>query len=610
MTLQGQEIIRTTSRTLPNQPGVYQMEDNKGNILYIGKAKNLSNRVKNYLSINNLTRRIQRMVSLTSSMNFFVTNTELEAIILECNLIKKHKPRFNVLLRDDKSFPYIFISSEHDFPRIEKHRGSKNKRGRYYGPFASPDAVNRTINTIQRIFLLRSCTDKEVSAGNKLCFNYYLKRCSGPCGGKITKESYAKLIESADDFLSSGNYQRIEKNFTNQMYAASKNKNFELAASLRDRLKALRHIAQNNSIKIKDIKDADIFAIDSRESKTCIYGSFFRNNTSYGGKAFYPEHDQLAQKEEIMLGFLNIFYAEREIPKIIITNTDIRKSDNFNILGKNFEHTKILRPIKGPKKNLLKFAEKNSRINLDLKLNKLKSFDNFTAEIKKIFKIRSNINKIEAYDNSHTFGKYPVGVMIAYDNNGFVKSSYRKFNIKFNMDENKNKVDDYYMMKEMLIRRFSNKKFKEEIDLPDLLLVDGGKGQYNSAKKVIKNLKMDIPIISMAKGIERDSSKEILIHDKFTHRLNESNSLLHFLQNIRDEVHRFAITTHRSKRSKMSIRSVFDEIEGIGPERKKILKKHFGSVENIKLASLDDLNKVESIPKNILKKIYEYFHSL
>ena len=610
MTLQGQEIIKATSKTLPNQPGVYQMEDNKGNILYIGKAKNLSNRVKNYLSINNLTRRIQRMVSLTSSMNFFVTNTELEAIILECNLIKKHKPRFNVLLRDDKSFPFIFISSEHDFPRIEKHRGPKNKAGRYYGPFASPDAVNRTINTIQRIFLLRSCTDKEVSAGNKLCFNYYLKRCSGPCGGKITKQAYANLIESADDFLSNGNSEKIQKNFTNQMFVASKNKNFELAASLRDRLKALKHIAQNNSIKIKDIRDADVFAIDSRNGKTCIYGSFFRNNTSYGGKAFYPDHDQLAEKQEIMLGFLNIFYADKDIPKYILTNTDIKKSDSFNILGKNFENTKILTPQKGPKKNLLKFAEKNSHINLELRLNKLKSFDSFTNEIKKIFQIKNDINKIEAYDNSHTFGKLPVGVMIAYNNNGFIKSNYRKFNIKFNIEDNKNKVDDYYMMKEMLIRRFNNTKFRNEIDLPDLLLIDGGKGQYNSAKEVMDKLKINIPIISMAKGVDRNSGREILIHEKFTHRLNENSTLLHFLQNIRDEVHRFAITTHRTKRSKMSIKSVFDELKGIGPERKKILKKHFGTIENIKLATFEDLKKVKSIPLNILRQIYEYFHSV
>ncbi len=610
MTLKGQEIIRETSKTLPKQPGVYQMEDYKGNILYIGKAKNLSNRVKSYLSINNLTRRIQRMVSLTNSMNFFVTNSELEAIILECNLIKKHKPRFNILLRDDKSFPYIFISSDHDFPKIEKHRGAKNKHGRYYGPFASPDAVNRTINTIQRIFLLRSCTDKEVSAGTKLCFNYYLKRCSGPCGRKITKEEYSKLIESADDFLSSGNSEKIQKNFTDQMYKASEGKNFELAASLRDRLKALNHIAQNNSIKIKDIKDADIFAIDTRDGKSCIYGSFFRNNTSYGGKAFYPDHDQLAEKEEIMIGFLNIFYAEKEIPKFIITNTNIEKKYNSNILGRNFKDVKIIKPIKGPKKNLLKFAEKNSRINLNLKLNKLKSFDNFVDEIKKLFQINNKINKIEAYDNSHTFGKYPVGVMIAYNSNGFIKSNYRKFNIKFNIEENKNKVDDYYMMKEMLIRRFSNIKFKENIDLPDLLLIDGGKGQYSSAKEVMSKLKINIPIISMAKGVKRDSGREILIHDKFTHRLNENNTLLHFLQNIRDEVHRFAITTHRNKRSKMSIRSVFDDLKGIGPKRKKILKKHFGSIDRLKLASLEELQQIKSIPENILKSIYEYFHSV
>ena len=610
MTLLGQEIIKATSKTLPNQPGVYQMQDSKGNILYIGKAKVLSNRVKSYLSLNNLTRRIQRMVSLTKSMNFFVTNTELEAIILECNLIKKHKPRFNVLLRDDKSFPYIFISSEHDFPRIEKHRGPQKKSGRYYGPFASPDAVNRTINTIQRIFLLRSCTDKEVSAGNKLCFNYYLKRCSGPCGGRITKEAYSKLIEAADDFLTSGNSKKTQKNFTDQMYKASKKNNFELAASLRDRIKALEHIKQNNSIKIKDIKNADIFAITSNEGKTCIYGSFFRNNTSYGGKAFYPDHDNLLDHEEIMLGFLNIFYAEKDIPETIITNIDINKNNNIQILGKNFDKTKFINPIKGPKKNLLKFAEKNSKISLDIKLNKLKSFDNFNEEIKKIFKLKDEIKKIEAYDNSHTFGKYPVGVMIAYNQSGFIKSNYRKFNIKFNLEVNKNKVDDYYMMKEMLTRRFSSLKFQDELELPSLLLIDGGKGQYNSAKKVLDNLQICIPIISMAKGEERDSGREILIHDKFTHRLNENNPLLHFLQNIRDEVHRFAITTHRSKRARMSVRSVFDDIEGVGAERKKILKKHFGTVEKLKLASLDELKAVKSIPESILTKIYEYFHSV
>ena len=610
MTLQGQEIIKETSKTLPGQPGVYQMEDNKGNILYIGKAKNLSKRVKNYLTINNLTRRIQRMVSLTFSMNFFVTNTELEAIILECNLIKKHKPRFNVLLRDDKSFPYIFISSEHDFPRIEKHRGAKNKLGRYYGPFASPDAVNRTINTIQRIFLLRSCTDKDVAAGNKLCFNYYLKRCSGPCGGKISKNAYAKLIEAADDFLSSGNSKKVQKNFSDQMYRASKEKNFELAASLRDRLKALQHIAQNNSIKIKDIKNADVFAITTKDGKTCIYGSFFRNNTSYGGKAFYPDHDNLADKEEIMLGFLNIFYVDKEIPKYIITNTEILKKDRFNILGNNFKQTKILKPLKGPKKNLLRFAEKNSVINLNMKLNKLKSFENFTYEIKNLFQIVNEIKNIEAYDNSHTFGKYPVGVMIAYNNNGFMKSNYRKFNIKFNTSQNKSRMDDYYMMKEMLLRRFNNAKFNEEISLPDLILIDGGKGQYNAAKEVLSSLNIKIPIIAMAKGVERDSGREILIHEKYSHRLNENNYLLHFLQNIRDEVHRFAITTHRSKRSKMSVKSVFDELKGVGPERKKILKSHFGTVENLKLATLEELYEIKLIPKKILKEIYEYFHSV
>ncbi len=610
MTLQGQEIIRKISKTLPKQPGVYQMLDKDSNILYIGKAKNIFNRVKNYVSINSLTRRIQRMVSLTKDMNFFVTNTEFEAILLECNLIKKHKPRFNILLRDDKSFPYIFISSEHSFPRIEKHRGPKKRKGRYYGPFASPDAVNKTINTIQRIFLLRSCTDKEVTAGNKLCFNYYLKRCSGPCGGKITEKDYSKLVESADEFLTSGNSEKVQNKFSKLMFKASEKKNFELAASLRDRLKALKHIAENNKINIKDINDADIFAIITKEEKTCVYGSFYRNNTSYGGKAFYPEHDKLSEIDEIIIGFLNIFYAEKEIPGTIITNIDINKVRKLDSLGKNFEKTKFLKPKKGPKKNLLKFAEENARINLDLKLNKLKSFENFTNEIKNIFKIDKEINKIEAYDNSHTFGKFPVGVMIACNNNGFLKSNYRKFNIKFNIENNKNRTDDYYMMKEMIIRRFSNIKIIDEIALPDLIIIDGGKGQYNSVKSALKELELNIPIISMAKGTDRDSGREILIHDKVSYRLKDSNTLLHFLQNIRDEVHRFAITTHRSKRSKMSIKSVFDDLKGIGPERKKILKTHFGTVENLRLASLDELKKVKSIPENILTQIYEYFHSV
>ena len=609
MTLEGQEIIRKISKTLPRQPGVYQMLNEKGDILYIGKAKNIYNRVKSYLSINSLTRRIQRMVSLTNDMNFFVTNTEFEAIILECNLIKKNKPRFNILLRDDKSFPYIFISSEHDYPKIEKHRGPKNRKGRYYGPFANPDAVNRTINTIQRIFLLRSCSDREVLAANKFCFNYYLKRCSGPCGGKISKNEYSKLVEAADEFLSSGNSKLVQNKFSNEMFKASKEKNFELAASLRDRLKALEHIAQNNSINIKDINDADIFAISSKEGKSCIYGTFYRNNTSYGGKAFYPDYDSEAEIEEIMIGFLNIFYAEKEIPKYIMTNIDINKIKNANILGKNFEKSKFLKPQKGPKKNLLKFAERNAVINLDLKLNKLKSFDNFTKEVKKIFKLNGEINKIEAYDNSHTFGKFPVGVMIAYNNNGFLKSNYRKFNMKFNIEDNINSVDDYYMMREMLNRRFKNIKFLEEIKLPDLIIIDGGKGQYNSAKKTLDSLEINIPIISMAKGLERESGREVLIHKKVSYRLNDNSPLLHFLQNIRDEVHRFAITTHRSKRSKMHVRSVFDDLSGIGPERKKILKKHFGTVEKIKLATLEELKEVDTIPKKILEQIYEYFHS-
>ncbi len=610
--LKGQEIIKFIAKTLPNQPGVYQMEDAEGKILYIGKAKNLKKRVLNYTSLNNLTRRLQRMVSITKRMNFFVTNNEIEALLLECNLIKRHKPRFNIILRDDKSFPYILINKEYPFPRLQKYRGPKKFKGNYFGPFVSPSVADYTLLALQKAFLLRSCTEGTFRNRSRPCLLYDIKRCSAPCVGYIDQHKYKESIEDSKKFLS-GNTKKIEKKLTIQMQLASKNRIYEEAARLRDRIKSINQIQKYQSVYIKDMRNIDIFAIKILNGKSCIHGKFYRNGSNYGNKSFFPSHDETAQPNEILESFLYQFYSNKDAPpKILINLTNVYFKEVEKILNKkNNYKIKILQPKSGEKLHNIILAERNALESIKLKKSSLESHHLALDKISKLLKIKKIINRIEVYDNSHTFGKNAIGVMIVANREGLSPKYYRKYNIRFDSSEKKlSKNDDYYMIKEVLTRRL--KKINKDVNtiFPDLIIIDGGKGQLNIGLKLLKQFNLDkINLISIAKGVNRNSGREIIHTQNKNINLKPNDPLLHFMQRLRDEAHRFAITSHRSKRSKVAIRSVFDELNGIGPKRKKILMLHFGNVEKIKTATMQELRQIKNIPIKKLEEIYEFFHS-
>ena len=536
----GKKIIKDKIPLLPKNPGVYRMLSSKKEILYIGKAKNIPNRLRSYVSEGNLPIRTERMLSQTKYLETTTTSNESEALLLEANLIKKHKPRFNILLKDDKSFPYIFLS-EHEFPRIEKHRGIKNKLGRYFGPFASAMAVNSAIKTLQKIFLLRSCTDQQVALANKTCFNYYLKRCSGPCGGKINKEDYAKLVDAADEFLSSGKYRKIQKNLSVQMDKASVELDFEKAATFRDKIKSLNIIQSSLKISETNLVEADVIAGYKESGKTCVQVFFFRSKQNWGNQAFFPKH------------------------------------------------------------------EKNAKQALTQKLYETQSNLSLINKLSKKFKLNSELNLIEVYDNSHIQGTDCIGGLITFGNEGFIKKRYRKFNIK----NDAVKGDDYGMLKEVLFRRFS-KAVKEKsgaLSLPDLVMIDGGKGQYSVSREVLDELGLkNIPIIAIAKGKMRNAGNETLYFNKKEYNFQRNDPLLFFIQRLRDEAHRFAISAHRAKRKKHLSKSLLDQIAGIGKQRKRSLLSHFGSARAVESASFEEIKSVKGIEDNIAKKIYDYFH--
>tara|TARA_Y100001970_G_scaffold284029_1_gene400552 strand:- start:9001 stop:10884 length:1884 start_codon:yes stop_codon:yes gene_type:complete len=607
----GQDIIKYIAKTLPAQPGVYQMEDQDGEILYIGKAKNLGNRVKNYTSLNNLTRRLQRMVSLTKNINFFVTNTEIEALLLECNLIKKHKPRFNIILRDDKSFPYILINKETNYARIQKYRGSKKINGDYYGPFVSPSVADYTIIALQKTFLLRSCSEGIFRNRSRPCLLYDIKRCSAPCVKYITKEKYKESIEDAKKFLK-GNTKKIEKKLIYKMQIASKNQMYEEAARLRDRIKSVNQIQKYQSVYIKDMRNIDIFAIKIIQGKSCIHGKFYRNGSNYGNKSFFPSHDITSESQEILESFLYQFYSNKDIPPKILVNVlekNIKEVER-TLNKKNKLKTKIIKPKAGEKLQHILLAEKNALESIKIKKTSLETHQNALNQLCKLLKLEE-INRIEAYDNSHTFGKNSVGVMIVADKEGLSNKHYRKFNIRYDMYKKKiSSVSDYYMMEELLTRRLSKINKDKNSFSPDIIIIDGGRGQYNSALKVINNLNIkNIKLLSVSKGPERNAGREIIHLENKDLNLKPNDNLLHFIQRLRDEAHRFAITAHRSRRSKASVKSVFDEIKGIGPRRKKELLLHFGTLQKIKTASLKDFMEIKSIPKKKLEEVFEFFNS-
>ena len=604
----GKKVIKDKIPLLPKNPGVYRMLSSKKEILYIGKAKNIPNRLRSYVSDGNLPIRTERMLSQTKFLETTTTSNESEALLLEANLIKKHKPRFNILLKDDKSFPYIFLS-EHDFPRIEKHRGVKNKPGRYFGPFASAMAVNSAIKTLQKIFLLRSCTDQQVAAANRTCFNYYLKRCSGPCGGKVSKEDYRKLVEAADEFLSSGKYRKIQKNLSVQMDKASDELDFEKAATFRDKIKSLNIIQSSLKISETNLVEADVIAGYKESGKTCVQVFFFRSKQNWGNQAFFPKHDIEEELSNILSSFVAQFYENKSIPSLIITS---HKVNEKKLLEKTFsikENKQVL--IKEAKKkeeqSLIHMAKKNAKQALVQKLSETQSNLSLVKKLSKTFKLKKKINLIEVYDNSHIQGSDCIGGLITFGNEGFIKKRYRKFNIK-NDDV---KGDDYGMLKEVLFRRFS-KAVKEKsgaLSLPDLVMVDGGKGQYSVSRQVLDDLGLNsMPIIAIAKGKDRHAGNETMYFEKNEYRFEKNNSLLFFIQRLRDEAHRFAISAHRAKRKKNLSKSLLDQISGVGKQRKRALLNHFGSARAVESASFDEIKSVQGIEDNMAKKIYNYFH--
>ena len=604
----GKEVIKKELSLIPKLPGVYRMLNSKNEILYVGKAKNLPNRLKSYVSEKNHIIRTERMLSQTVRLEITTTTNESEALLLEANLIKKHKPKFNILLKDDKSFPYIFIS-KHEFPRIERHRGAKNKPGKYYGPFASSLAVNSAIKTLQRIFLLRSCTDKQVEAGNKTCFNYFLKRCAGPCGGKIKKEDYSKLVEAADEFLSKGRSRKIQQTLSSQMENASEELDFEKAAIVRDKIKSLNIIQSSLTVSDINLTEADVIAGYKESGKTCIQVFFYRSKQNWGNQAFFPKHDPDEKLNDILNSFVSQFYENKAVPRSIILSEEIKEKKLIEqtLSKKENKQVNISIAKKGSKLKVINLAIKNAKNSLNRNLYENQNNRKLLDEIAKKFNIENTISLIEVYDNSHIQGTNSIGALITYGDEGFVKKRYRKFNIK-----NENfKQDDYGMIREVLGRRFKRaiQDKGHYLSFPDLVLIDGGKGQYSSARETLNELGLnEIPVVAIAKGKFRNSGNETFFHNGREYKFMKNDPTLFFLQRIRDEAHRFAISAHRAKRKKGISKSMLDQIEGIGAIRKRALLNHFGSAKAVESASLDEIKSVEGVETKVAKKIYNFFH--
>ncbi|MDC0530394.1 excinuclease ABC subunit UvrC, partial [Pelagibacteraceae bacterium] len=577
-------------------------------ILYIGKAKNIPNRLKSYASDSNLPIRTERMLSLTHSLETTTTNNESEALLLEANLIKKHKPRFNILLRDDKSFPYIYIGNKDKWPQLTKLRGKKSKSGHYFGPFSSIGSANWTIKILQKIFLLRVCDDTVFKNRERPCILYQIKRCSAPCVGHITEQDYASTVNDAVEFIS-GKSRRIQKNLSKEMEKASKDLDYEKAAIARDRIKALTQIQTSQKINQTNLNEADVISIHKESGKTCVQVFFFRSKQNWGNQAFYPKHDADDSVQDILSSFISQFYENKTVPCLVITNFE---TNDKKLLEKTFSEKEskevIIKLAKSKNEiSVSKLAEKNAKQSLTQKLIQSDTNNNLIDKLSIKFKLNNNIDIIEVYDNSHIQGADSTGALICFGNEGFVKKRYRKFNIK----GKKITSDDYGMMKEVLFRRFS-KAVKEKsgsLSLPDLILVDGGKGQYSVSREVLNELGLhDLPILAVAKGKKRNAGEEKIYHDGKEYILNKNDPLLFFIQRLRDEAHRFAISTHRAKRKKNLSKSLLDQIQGIGKQRKRALLNHFGSARAVESASLDDLKAIEGIEDNIANKIYNYFH--
>jgi len=604
----GKEVIRKELSLIPKSPGIYRMLNHKGDILYVGKAKSLPNRLKSYVSEKNHIIRTERMLSQTFKIEITTTANESEALLLEANLIKKFKPKFNILLKDDKSFPFIFIGNKDQWPQVTKHRGKKDKDGFYFGPFASAGSANWTIKMLQKIFLLRVCDDTTFKNRKRPCILYQIKRCSGPCVGYVEKNDYKNSVDDAIKFIS-GKSREIQKNLSKQMEEASEKLDFEKASIFRDRIKSLNIIQSSQRINEANLVEADVIAAYKESGKTCIQVFFYRSKQNWGNQSYFPKHDPDQNISEIMSSFLMQFYENKNVPKLIILNLDIKDKKLIEqaLSAKDKKNISITIAKKGTKAKVVSLAEKNAKESLNRKLYETNNNKSLFEGVSKKFNLKNNISLVEVYDNSHIQGTNSVGAMVTFGDEGFIKKRYRKFDIKTRNAEQ----DDYAMLREVLTRRFKRAILEKEnyLTFPDLVLIDGGKGQYSAVREVLNELGLyDIPMIAIAKSKLRNSGNETFFYNGKTFKFEKNDPTLFFLQRLRDEAHRFAINAHRAKRQKGIRRSLLDQINGIGSMRKRSLLNHFGSARAVESASLEEIKSVEGVEEKVAKKIYNFFH--
>ena len=609
----GAEAIRSVVRKLPTRPGVYRMLDARGDVLYVGKARALKNRVTNYTQVARLPQRLQRMVSQTRAMEIVTTTSEAEALLLEAQLIKRYRPPYNVLLRDDKSFPFILLRMDHDFPRVQKHRGARRAKGRYYGPFASAGSVTKTLNALQKTFLLRSCTDSFFANRSRPCLLYQIKRCSAPCVGRIDTEEYAGLVSDAQDFLE-GRSTAVQKRLGDAMTKSAAAMDFEQAAVLRDRLKSLTFIQGSQSVHADGLGDADVFALAAKGGQLCVAGFFIRGGQNWGHRSFFPAHVSGVPEEEVMASFLMQFYEGVPPPKTILVDREPAEIELLaEALGEVAERkVEISVPQRGNRRRLLEQAVRNASEELDRRLAESSSQAKLGRELAELFDLENPPQRIEIYDNSHIQGTNALGAMAVAGPEGWIKGAYRKFNIK---RAETMPGDDFAMMREVFQRRFARALEEDpertKGEWPDLVLIDGGKGQVSAVAGVFAELGIDdLPFVGVAKGPDRNAGRETFYWpDGREFTLPPNNAALFYIQRLRDEAHRFAIGAHRAKRSKALGSSPLDEVPGIGPARKKALLMHFGTARAVRGASLEDLQKAPGVSAAVAQAVHDFYHA-
>ncbi|MEH3158028.1 MAG: excinuclease ABC subunit UvrC [Sphingomonas taxi] len=610
----GVAAIRNVLKTLPNRSGVYRMQDAKGDVLYVGKARSLKQRVANYTQVKGLTKRLQRMIAQTRSMTIVTTNNEAEALLLEAQLIKRYRPAYNVLLRDDKSFPFILLRGDHDFPRVQKHRGARRAPGNYYGPFASAGSVNNTLNALQKLFLLRSCTDGFFKTRDRPCLLYQIKRCSAPCVGRIDTAGYKELVDDCRDFLA-GKSTKVQAKLGAQMQAAAENMDFELAALLRDRLKALTFVQGTQAINAEGVGDADVFALACKDGVIGIQAFFIRGGQNWGHRSFFPQHTNDVPEEEVLISFLTQFYEEVPPPRTILLDRDLAEGALLaEALGERAGYKVALSvPQRGDRRRLMDQAKRNAIEALERRLAESTTQARLLREVAELFDLAEPPQRIEIYDNSHIQGTNALGAMVVAGPEGFRKGQYRKWNIKGNEAATDSDVG---MMREVFRRRFA-RQLEEAPDRddgtwPDLVLIDGGKPQLNAAKAVMEDLGIeDVCLVGIAKGPHHGREGREVFHllDGREFQLPVNAPVLFYLQRLRDEVHRFVIGAHRDKRAKAIGASPLDEVPGIGPARKKALLMHFGTGRAVRNASLEDLKKAPGVSAGVAQQVYDFYHA-